>query len=901
MPVSFIGAGNFKGTWDANANSGSADFLNTGEPLLASSASATAGYNVAVTPAQTASVGDYWQVTTAGSTNIDGETNWQLNDWCLYVSSSDNGLHWRRLSVSDTVASVTIGEASSEGLKTDLLASASAQSGPNNAYGKNGEILFCSSSDAAGNNKYFEGSNALTWNSNGSVLNLTGTLKVSGTIEATTLHTVEVTSSVLFEDGSTRFGNSTDDSHEFSGSVYVLTGLTSSAGISGSYLMGDGSRLTGITAGSTLGNPGYGNAATSRVPFFGVIDGASKLGLSGSANFSFFTASNDLQVTGNIRASNLYVGDFIYHEGDTDTYVRFQNGGITTAADATVGSVLTSTGLTINPGNATGFDFLVETANFTRGLHVDGGSDNVGIRTAPSGVIEALVVSGSTLFGSASASTHRFTGSLVVSNGIYTTQDIIHWDDTNTKITFTDDQIDFTAGGVTLLSLDETTQDIVIVGDGTDVDFQVKGLNDNHAIFLEGSSDKVGIGFSSPAEKLSVSGSTVFGRPNGEADKHTFSGSVYVSDDIHVADRISHLDDSNTFFNFNADTINATVGGIRAFENSTNTFEFNPDGETFTVSAQGSSISNTFYINGPADNVGIRCAPLNLPEALAVSGSTLFGSASANSHQFTGSVYVSNNIAFAGNLQNAADDDTYIDFLTDRMRFFAGNIQFADFLESATGQDAITFNGNSSDVDLIIKSDPGGGTATTAHSHTVFVEASSARVGIAESSPGAQLDVSGSTIIGRNDGATISSNQIRGTLYVTGNVGINTAVTGYSLTLPNSDDFLGRGMAYAWSTYSSARYKQNVTPLSNPIETAKKLQGVEFTWKESGHKDFGFIAEEVGKVLPQLVSYEPGGKNAIGMDYSKITSLLVECVKQQQEQIETQEDRIKQLEKKLKS
>ena len=86
-----------------------------------------------------------------------------------------------------------------------------------------------------------------------------------------------------------------------------------------------------------------------------------------------------------------------------------------------------------------------------------------------------------------------------------------------------------------------------------------------------------------------------------------------------------------------------------------------------------------------------------------------------------------------------------------------------------------------------------------------------------------------------------------------------------------------------------------------PIETAKKLQGVEFTWKESGHKDFGFIAEEVGKVLPQLVSYEPGGKNAIGMDYSKITSLLVECVKQQQEQIETQEDRIKQLEKKLKS
>ena len=177
MPVSFIGAGNFKGTWDANANSGSADFLNTGTPLLASSASATAGYNVAVTPAQTASVGDYWQVTVAGSTDIDGETGWQLNDWCLYSSSSAKGFHWQRLSVTDTTAATIIGNASSDGLKTDLLASASAQSGPNNAYGKNGEVLFVSSSDASGANKYFEGSNALTWNNNASILNLTGTLK----------------------------------------------------------------------------------------------------------------------------------------------------------------------------------------------------------------------------------------------------------------------------------------------------------------------------------------------------------------------------------------------------------------------------------------------------------------------------------------------------------------------------------------------------------------------------------------------------------------------------------------------------------------------------------------------------------------------------------------------------
>ena len=38
------------------------------------------------------------------------------------------------------------------------------------------------------------------------------------------------------------------------------------------------------------------------------------------------------------------------------------------------------------------------------------------------------------------------------------------------------------------------------------------------------------------------------------------------------------------------------------------------------------------------------------------------------------------------------------------------------------------------------------------------------------------------------------------------------------------------------------------------------------------------IAEEVGKVLPEIVNYEENGTDAIGMDYSKLTPLLVEAV-----------------------
>ena len=45
-----------------------------------------------------------------------------------------------------------------------------------------------------------------------------------------------------------------------------------------------------------------------------------------------------------------------------------------------------------------------------------------------------------------------------------------------------------------------------------------------------------------------------------------------------------------------------------------------------------------------------------------------------------------------------------------------------------------------------------------------------------------------------------------------------------------------------------------------------------------GQHDLGMIAEEVGAVLPEIVNYEENGVDAIGMDYSKMTPLLVEAV-----------------------
>lgn len=69
---------------------------------------------------------------------------------------------------------------------------------------------------------------------------------------------------------------------------------------------------------------------------------------------------------------------------------------------------------------------------------------------------------------------------------------LYHAEDPNTHIRFVADQILFTTGSVTMLSLSEAAQDIVIINDaGADVDFRVESNNADSAFFVQGSDGKV--------------------------------------------------------------------------------------------------------------------------------------------------------------------------------------------------------------------------------------------------------------------------------------------------------------------------------------------------------------------------------------------------------------------------
>ena len=104
------------------------------------------------------------------------------------------------------------------------------------------------------------------------------------------------------------------------------------------------------------------------------------------------------------------------------------------------------------------------------------------------------------------------TGDVEVSDTIFVANNIKHTGDTDTYIEFTGDQIRLIAGGKPLIHAEESTIDTVIINDGSnDLDFRVEGLNDEHLIFSDGSTDRVGIGSAIPRAKLDVSGDIYVG------------------------------------------------------------------------------------------------------------------------------------------------------------------------------------------------------------------------------------------------------------------------------------------------------------------------------------------------------------------------------------------------------
>jgi hypothetical protein len=83
---------------------------------------------------------------------------------------------------------------------------------------------------------------------------------------------------------------------------------------------------------------------------------------------------------------------------------------------------------------------------------------------------------------------------------------------------------------------------------------------------------------------------------------------------------------------------------------------------------------------------------------------------------------------------------------------------------------------------------------------------------------------------------------------------------------------------------SDVRLKENIKPIESALDKIKQMQGVEFNKINSGTKEIGVVAQEIEKIIPELVLEDKEGIKSVA--YGNITAVLIEAIKEQQKQIE---------------
>ncbi|SKC23892.1 tail fiber domain-containing protein [Alkalitalea saponilacus] len=91
---------------------------------------------------------------------------------------------------------------------------------------------------------------------------------------------------------------------------------------------------------------------------------------------------------------------------------------------------------------------------------------------------------------------------------------------------------------------------------------------------------------------------------------------------------------------------------------------------------------------------------------------------------------------------------------------------------------------------------------------------------------------------------------------------------------------------------SDVKYKKNIETINSSLETIRQLRGTSFLWtyqdelKSAGLGNYGFIAQEVEQVIPEIVSTDSLGYK--GVDYSAIIPIAVEAIKELSQMVEEQ-------------
>ena len=571
------------------------------------------------------------------------------------------------------------------------------------------------------------------------------------------------------------------------------------------------------------------------------------------------------------------------------------------------------------------------------------------------------------------------TTSQLIGSDLYVGGTIFHKDDTDTKIVFTDDDINITVGNTNMIDFtQDTVSEITINEAAQNLDVRIEGEADNKLFFTDASVSKIGIGTNSPGEKLTIHGN-VSGSASGSFND------VYVTGNVR-GETLQVISSENNLAEFHSTDSAAKillrdsdgVGTRISYVGSDDTAGF---GQSTTHNELAIHVNNSERV-AIGKNHTIPHAVLDVSGSLIVSGTQeikfgdltvhetgSFGRVSGHILATNGVISGSSQIDHDATTNFVAGEHFLQSAITTVGTVTTGNVTailpsgvvsgssqvsglgFITASDATSHPNWISSNlvaGNnvtitSSSTTLTIEASAGGGgggsisgssqinhDATTGFVSNEHIDHSNVSItGTTGLSGGGDittnrqitLDVSSGTFTGgvtaANDalGVLSGSAQITAFGFVSSSVGdtlqqVTTAgaTTNVATTFSNTTDstskttgalIVGGGLgvnntinaggdviAYA---SSDERLKDNIKPIENPLDKISQISGNTFDWNSEKQniyngKDYGVIAQEIQKVMPELVDTRDSGYLAV--KYDKIVPLLIESIKELKREIE---------------
>jgi hypothetical protein len=342
-----------------------------------------------------------------------------------------------------------------------------------------------------------------------------------------------------------------------------------------------------------------------------------------------------------------------------------------------------------------------------------------------------------------------------------------------------------------------------------------------------------------------------------------------------VATAISASDAEYTLFSASAATTLGSLSSSVATSISASDAEYT----LFSASAASDLSSLSSSVKAVTDTFATSAS---VASATATSISSLSSSVKAVTDTFATSASVAS--ATATSISTLSGSvKTVTDALSGRVTTLEGKDISVTLTGDVTGTGTITDLGSVSFETTIAANSVALGTDTTGN----YVATIAAGTGVSSTGAATGEGIAHTISIGQAV-ATSSNVQFN-------SVGVGMAASATAGRIDASGDIV------AFSS-SDRNFKENITPIENPIEKIRKISGNTYDWKADlkdvhGYEgnDVGVIAQEIEEVLPQIVTTRENGYKAV--KYDKLVALLIEGIKEQQNQIDSLTIEIEKLKK----